>query len=176
MDWKKIAPWNWFKDEEATSPSRPAAGGHPTLTDTMTRLRSELDRFFEDGFGADPRPNAPAGAQSLPLKPAVDISEGRKSYTIRVELPGVERSDVSVTTEGRTLAIRAEKRLERETDEEGVHWVESRYGAVQRILSLPDDADVDAIAARFRNGVLKLEVPKHAAPAVAGRRIEIESD
>jgi HSP20 family protein len=176
MDWKKIAPWNWFKDEEATRPSRGTASGHPTLTDTLSRLRGELDRFFEMELGGSPFAPARPGGGLSPLKPAVDIAEGRKAYTVRVELPGVERNDVSVSADGQTLAIRAEKRQDREEDEEGVHWVESHYGAVQRILSLPDDADVAAIEARFRNGVLKLKVPKHAAPAATGRRVEIEAD
>ena len=61
-------------------------------------------------------------------------------------------------------------------EEEGYHCVERSYGEMQRVLSLPDDADGEAIEARFKNGVLKLRIPKHAARASNARSIEIQVD
>ncbi len=177
MDWKKIAPWNWFRDEEQeTSVPARRAGPRPTAGgDPLTTLRSEMDRLFDELFD---RTRSPLGGRSglipAPLRPDVDISEGGKGYTIRAELPGVEPEDVHLEIDGQTLAIRAEKRQEHEEEDEGYHCIERSYGAVQRVLSLPDDADADAIDARFKHGVLTLRVPRHAAPASAARRIEIQ--
>ena len=70
--------------------------------------------------------------------------------------------------------IRAEKRQETEEEEEGYHCVERTYGAMQRVLTLPEDADGDAIDAKFDNGVLKLRIPKHAARASNSRSIEVQ--
>ena len=152
MDWKKIAPWNWFKDEESAIPiarARPP-GGRMDLPAAMQRLLGDAD---------------------LPLRPSVDISEGKKAYTVRAELPGVEPDDISVEVEGRTLVLRAEKRHESEEEDEGYHCIESSYGAVQRVLSLPQDADPESIDAHFKNGVLKLRVQKHAARSTSARNI-----
>ena len=53
-------------------------------------------------------------------------------------------------------------------------YLPRQYWAVQRVLSLPDDADSDAIEAKFKNGVLKLRIPKHPARASSARVVEIE--
>jgi HSP20 family protein len=104
----------------------------------------------------------------------VDISEGRKAYSVRAELPGMELQDVSIRVEGHTLILQGEKRRESEEEDEGYHCVERSYGAVQRVLSLPDDADCESIQAKFKNGVLTLRIAKQAPPASQARRIEIE--
>jgi HSP20 family protein len=134
-------------------------------------MRVEMDRYFDDtvrrsypqGFGL-PAPIGHEHASFASLRPKIDISEGRAAYSVRVELPGIEPDDVSIEIEtGNTLVIRAEKRQDREETDGGYHWVESTYGAVQRILSLPDDAATDAVQAKFKNGVLKLSIPKRPA-------------
>ncbi|WP_018938103.1 MULTISPECIES: Hsp20/alpha crystallin family protein [Thioalkalivibrio] len=54
--------------------------------------------------------------------------------------------------------------------------MERAYGQFRRILSLPGDADIDAIQARFKNGVLKIDIPRRKDDARPGvRRIEIGS-
>ncbi|MBW2271393.1 MAG: Hsp20/alpha crystallin family protein [Deltaproteobacteria bacterium] len=165
MEWKKIAPWNWFKEEETPIPSPvPAASSSP-----FPALRTEMDRLFEEAFR-----RFPAGDVAGFLKPSVDISESKKAYTVRAELPGIERDNVSIDVADHRLVIRAEKRQEKEADDEGWHCVERSYGTVQRMLSLPDDADADSIEARFKSGVLTLRIPKQAVRAPGGRRIEIQ--
>jgi HSP20 family protein len=177
MDWKKIAPWNWFKEEEAPARVSQMPARLHAATDPSAALRTEMERLFDDVFGrAFPRMHgllAAPGGISTSLRPNVDISEGKKAYTVRAELPGVAREDVSIEMDGSTLVIRAEKRHQSEQEEEGYHCIESSYGAVQRVLSLPDDADGEAIEANFKNGVLKLRIPKHAARASSTRSIEI---
>jgi HSP20 family protein len=170
MDWKKVAPWNWFKNEE--EPDR-SARLHPG-----ERSRDAFERLIDEALQRPttrwPARGGRTSGIEMPLRPHVDISEGKKAYSIRVELPGIDREDMSITVEGQSLTIRAEKRRDREEEDEGVHWAESSYGLVQRMLSLPDDADGEAIDARFRNGVLKLKLPKRVASAHSGKHIEIQ--
>lgn len=173
MDWKKIAPWNWFKEEQPTAPQIPAQAG--AGSDPFTVLRSEMERVFDETFSRS-RLSPPSRGLSTPLRPSLDISEGKKAYTVQAEIPGVELDDVSIRIDGQTLVIQAEKRQESEEEDEGYHHIERAYGAVQRVLSLPDDADGEAVDARFKNGVLKLRIPKHAARASTGRGIEIRRD
>ena len=164
MDWKKIAPWNWFKEDASSDPS--------------AAPRTEMERLFDDtlrrSFPGMPWLPAIPGRIPTSLRPSVDISEGKKAYSVRAELPGVAREDVSIEVEGHTLVIRAEKRQETEEEEEGYHCVERSYGAMSRVLSLPDDADGEAIEAKLKNGVLKLRIPKHAARASNARSVQIQ--
>jgi len=188
MDWKKIAPWNWFKDEERAARPEPPVSLMAATQDPMAALRAEMDQLFEDAVRRSFPLGAPRGFPSFaarkggegmlaPLRPIVDISEGRKAYSVRVELPGVEPDDVSLEIEDdNTLILRAEKRREHEEEDEGLHWVESSYGAAQRVLSLPADADGDGVEAKFKNGILKLRIPKHAARASKTRAIEVQQD
>lgn len=182
MDWKKIAPWNWFRTEQerdvrAVTPMR--------APDPFTALRGEMERAFEDvarrfGSGSPwelPWPSLRAPDESpSQLRPSVDISEGRKAYTVRLDLPGVDKDDVTLRIEDDTLLIRGEKKQEKEESEEGYHCVERSYGMFQRVLSLPEDADPAGIDGKFRNGVLKVTIPKRAVPEREGRTIEIHHE
>jgi HSP20 family protein len=171
MDWKKIAPRNWFKDESSLAARAEASA------DPFDALRTEMERVFDDTFrrfyAGRPRGASAPGRIPAALRPSVDISEGKKAYTVRADVPGMDREDLSIEVEGHTLAIRGEKRRESEEEEEGYHCLERSYGAVQRVLSLPDDADAEAIEAKFKNGVLTLKIPKHAPEASQARRVEV---
>ncbi|MAG33934.1 MAG: heat-shock protein Hsp20 [Deltaproteobacteria bacterium] len=183
MDWKKIAPWNWFQHEEAGHGGKAAPSSPAPTNDPISALRLEMDRLFDEVAGrpflGSPLFRSRSGAStrdSAPLRPSVDISEGRKAYTVRVELPGVEGSDVSLEIEdGHTLILRAEKRQDHEEENEDCHCVESTFGAVQRILSLPEDADAEATEAKFKNGVLKLKIPKQPARSSTSHAIKVQA-
>lgn len=165
MEWKRLAPWNWFAKEQ---PARQPAG------DPWVGLRAEMDRAFQEtlrGFGG----RLPALGEAL-LRPSVDISERKKAYVVRVELPGAEKGDIAIEVEGDAVRVRGEKRQEREENDEHFHCVERRFGAFERLLALPADADADAIEAKFRNGVLSLTIPKREEDRPSSRTIDVRHD
>lgn len=173
MDLQKLKPWNWFKREENESPE--VVPARREASDPLVRMHREMDRMFEDFFG--PAFAMRGGdANAFLLKPNVDIAESRKAYRITVEVPGIEEDEIDLTVDGDDLIISGEKSQDTEDDEEGYHRIERAYGQFRRILTLPGDADVDAIQARFKNGVLKINVPRRKDEAgPGGRRIEIDS-
>ncbi|RME93221.1 MAG: Hsp20/alpha crystallin family protein [Verrucomicrobia bacterium] len=177
VNWNKLKPWNWFKKEQNQQASRLPVRRAEVVDHPLARLHEELDRVFEDvfrGFGLPAwRPfwSAPVWEG---FRPSVDISENRKGYTIRVEVPGVEKEDLSVTVEDDTLVIAGEKKQEKEEDEGGYHCVERSYGAFRRLISLPADADQDKLEARFRNGVLTITIPKVEGARSAVREVTIQ--
>jgi HSP20 family protein len=171
MNWKKIAPWNWFRDEERAG-TRSRVAGVDAPSDPFAAFRAELDRLSAELF-QHVGPDAPRIASLL--RPSLDISEDGRGYTIRVELPGLELENISIDVDGQTLVLRGQKLRERVADDEGYHCAERSYGTLQRVLSLPDDADGDAIDARFKNGVLTLRIPKRELRTSQARRIEIQS-
>ena len=103
--------------------------------------------------------------------PKVEVQENGKTYTITVELPGVEQKDVKVLVEDDVLTVSGEKHVER-TDEK-THYSERSYGSFTRAFTLPTDADRHDISANFANGVLTLQIAKSAAGAERARQIEV---
>jgi HSP20 family protein len=92
--------------------------------------------------------------------PLVDISEDEHEYLIKAELPGIDKDQVKVTVENSLLLIAGERKSEHEEKNRKYHRVERSYGSFLRSFSLPDDADGTKIKADFKNGVLKVHLPK----------------
>jgi HSP20 family protein len=94
--------------------------------------------------------------------PAVDIFENENEIVIKAELPGMEAKDVEVKIEDNVLTLRGERRFEKETKEENYHRVEREYGRFSRAFSLPVAVEEEKITAEFKNGLLKIVLPKKA--------------
>ena len=92
--------------------------------------------------------------------PAVDISETKDAYIIKGELPGVEKEDVDISIDDNLLCIRGEKKYEKSVDEDQSHRTECVYGSFERSFTLPKQVDINNVDAVFKNGVLKLTMPK----------------
>ena len=92
--------------------------------------------------------------------PPVDIAEDEKEYTIKVELPGVSKEDVKVTVEGGVLSITGERKAEKEEKDKKYHRIERSYGSFFRSFTLPEGTSTEKIGAEFKDGILKLHLPK----------------
>jgi len=130
-----------------------------------------FDDFFNDfGKGYFVRPfNPPVEAE---LKMKIDVSEDEKSYTVQADIPGVKKEDIQVDIEGDIVSLRAEaKREKEEKKDEKVVYSERSYGMVSRSFSLPTEVDEKTAKAEYKDGVLKLVLPKKANGG--GRRISV---
>lgn len=92
--------------------------------------------------------------------PAFDISETEKEYVISGEIPGIEPKDLEVTLTDGILSIKGEKKQESEEKEENYHRVERHYGSFQRSFRLPENIKRDDLDASYKDGILKLTLPK----------------
>lgn len=119
-------------------------------------FRSLFDRFFQDS------PESWRALQTF-TAPQVDITETADAYRVRAELPGVSKDDVTVELENGLLTIRGEKKSQRDEKNEKGRRLECSYGAFSRSFSLPQDADSDQIAAKFKDGVLDVTIKRSAA-------------
>jgi HSP20 family protein len=79
---------------------------------------------------------------------------------------------VKVTVENGVLVLSGQRRLEKENKNRKYHRVERSYGSFVRSFSLPDDADSDKVNAEFKEGVLKLHIPK--SESARPRQIEVK--
>ncbi len=93
-------------------------------------------------------------------RPTADISETKKHYLIKAELPEVDKDDVHVSIENGMLTISGERRFEKEDESDTQHRIESMYGKFSRSFTLPSNVDEAHIKAESRNGVLKVRLPK----------------
>jgi len=119
-------------------------------------LRKEMEKLWDRFLGETPFGRGRGGE----WLPQVDVSENGKTVEISAELPGLEPGDVSVTLSGDMLTIKGEKKREREEKDEKRHYVERFFGSFERSFKLPAEVQADKIEARFKNGVLKLSLPK----------------
>jgi HSP20 family protein len=144
--------------------------GGSTLANEVAQLRDQFDHMFSNIF-------ATPAAFPMPLgwEPSIDVTEGIEELTVKAELPGVKKDDVSVTFDDGMLTIKGEKRDEkREKDEkQQYHVYERSYGAFARSFSLPSAIDDKRIKADFHDGVLTVHLPKSAEVKANGKPIEI---
>jgi HSP20 family protein len=92
--------------------------------------------------------------------PVVDIVEDENEYLIKAELPEVKKEEVKVTVQDDVLTISGERMFEKEEKGRKYHRMERAYGSFARSFTLPEDADGEKVAAEFKDGVLKVHLPK----------------
>ena len=135
----------------------------------MARMRSEIDRLFEDAF------NAPVGkwernsVWGFPL----DVTEADDTFTVKAAVPGMNPDDLEITITDNVLTIKGESQEEEVRDDEKVHLRERRFGSFMRSISLPTPVESDNVKATVENGVLTLQIPK--AEAVKPKRIAVRT-
>ncbi len=139
-----LVSWSPFRDMEG-------------FFDRYNRLLSdrELASFDDDALRAN-----------LNWRPRADISESKKEYLIKAELPEVEKDDIHIEIENGMLTISGERQMEKDEETEKQHRIESFYGKFSRSFALPSDVDESKISAKTKTGVLKVHLPK-TKPTVA---------
>lgn len=178
MNLKKLMPWNWFKKEEEAAMVPVKRGDLPG--DPLVQLHADIDQLFGRmfrtlGWPATDTSRLFGDTVLAPLKPHVDIAATDREYVITAEVPGLEASDLQLELQDDMLLIHGEKRQEWEKQHAGVYRMERRYGAFERILSLPDDADPDRLEAKLKHGVLTVTMPRRPSAKAPSRLIEVKA-
>ena len=115
-------------------------------------------------FGLAPVNTTAGGQEVMTLSewtPAVDISEEDKEWLVKADLPDVKKEDVKVTVENGVLTVTGERKFEKEDKERKYHRIERSYGNFFRSFTLPEGADGAKVSAEFKDGVLKVHLPKN---------------
>jgi len=166
MSFRDLVPFRRQTRSNALAPS----------SDPFDSFHREIDRLFDDfwrGGALAPRFASGFETSGAIQMPKIEVSEDDKSYTVEAELPGLSEDDVSVQLEEGVLTISGERKHEEEKKEKGVQYSERSYGMFKRTLQVPADVKEDGIQAKFKNGVLRLEMPKTGEAPSSARRIEI---
>ncbi len=99
------------------------------------------------------------------MTPPVDVTEDASGITLYADLPGVPRDKLNLHVEADTLIIEGELALTVPEGMASTH-VEVNLPRFRRIFTLSKELDAEKISAEFKQGVLKLHIPKaaHAQP------------
>ncbi len=114
------------------------------------RFSDIMDEFFNDAL--ETRRDS--------FAPSINISETEKQFVIEVEVPGVDKKDIELNVERKTLTISGERKFEKKEDGKHYHRVESHYGNFSRSFTLPDNVNIETINAAYHNGILSITVDK----------------
>ena len=142
------------------------------------RASGALTRF-RSASGDPPAGDSPAARQGrLPQMAgwafmAADVFDDADKVIVRIEAPGLQRVDFSVELDGDVLTVRGEKRIDRETTEGRWRVVQCAYGSFRRDVALPVPVKADKTQASYRDGVLRVELPK--ADQARVRRVAVQT-
>ncbi|HSB60390.1 MAG TPA: Hsp20/alpha crystallin family protein [Vicinamibacteria bacterium] len=120
-------------------------------------LQERMNRLFDETMTRE-RLDEPALLQGT-WAPLADVVETAEAYFVELELPGLDRDDVTIQAQGDELVVRGERRPAT-SGSPVFHRLERRYGPFARGFRFAEEVDPDRITAAFSDGLLRLEVPK----------------
>lgn len=132
-------------------------------------INSLLNRHFDSYF-----PEAAYWEDSDKFSIPVEITDKGKNYCVCAELPGIKKEDLDIDIDKNYLTINAEKREEKNVDENNYKKSEFRYGSYSRTVYFPEEIDVDKTEAKMEHGILKIEAQKKHTEKDSHRKLEIK--
>lgn len=149
MAWE-ISPWKPFEFE---------------------RMRREMDRLWDSFFEGKPRRR---GEERVEWLPSLDVSETKNEIVVKAEIPGIDPKDIDISLADGVLTIKGEKKQEKEEKDENYHLIERSYGSFTRSVQLPKEVKSDKISASYKNGLLRVTLPKSEETKKKEIKIKVE--
>lgn len=135
----------------------------------LARLHDEIDRMFD----RLPFPDFFSHHRAGHWAPVLDMYEKDGNLIVETELPGIPREVVKINCSDHTLTIQGETKKEEEEKREGYYRSERRYGSFYRSVALPEGVSATKAKAEFKDGVLKITLPRETKPEEKSRTIPI---
>ncbi|MBT3300401.1 MAG: Hsp20/alpha crystallin family protein [Candidatus Marinimicrobia bacterium] len=132
-----------------------------------TELTNSFDQMFNHFFDND------YGVSLNHWAPSVDVEENDKIFSLHADIPGLSKKDVSLEIHDGVLSIKGERKDKSEIENDTFHVRERQSGAFCRSFRLPENVEEDKINAKFKNGVLTIELPKSEIVQPETRTIKI---
>lgn len=172
MTLRELAPWRWGGLRPTRTEDRP----FEHFRSEMEAVQRGMDRLFEDLWhdaGRLPESRESWGHGAVVAH--INEAEDDKAYHITVELPGMDEKDVDVALSDGLLTIRGEKHEEDEEKTKDFFRKERVFGSFRRTLRLPGEVDEAKIEAKFKKGVLTIDLPKTEAAQKKIKHISIKA-
>lgn len=136
----------------------------------LRRLQNEVNNLFAGNIS---RAYEDETVTDGAWNPRVDIYEGQNELVLEAELPGLKREDFDLSLENNVLTLRGERKFEKRDEADNYHRVERAYGTFARSFTLPQTVQAENAAAAYKDGVLRVTLPKREE--VKAQRIEIKT-
>ncbi len=91
---------------------------------------------------------------------AVDVFETATEIVLKAPIAGVSPEDIDITATPDRVTIRGERKEEKEVEDSSYISKECFWGAFSRIVTLPQEGEVDKAKVSFKDGILTLRIPK----------------
>lgn len=134
----------------------------------LLNVRDEMDLFFDDFF------NRSTFNLDTVWSPNMDLKETNDKFYATIELPGLEKDDVNISMKDDVLVISGSKKREKEDKKENYHYFERTYGNFERSIRLPSPVNEKKIKAKFKNGILTIELAKNSEAIAKSIPISVE--
>jgi HSP20 family protein len=135
------------------------------------RMRREMDRLWDSFSEGGLRRRTEEAVEWLP---SLDIAETKNEVVVKAEVPGMDPKDIDISLSDGMLTIKGEKKQEKEEKEADYHLIERSYGAFTRSVRLPKEIQSDKIGASYKNGILKITLPKSEEAKKKEIKIKVE--
>lgn len=143
----------------------------PMMFDEIDRMFS---RFFGRPFGLMRWPRTLWPEEFEAGYPSVDIFEDKENVVVKAEIPGVKKEELEVNVTEDSVVLRGEKKKEEKVEEKDYYRYERSYGSFHRTLPLPTAVQSDKAKAQFKDGVLKITIPKTPEARKKEVKVKIE--
>lgn len=140
-----LIPWNPFRD--------------------MDHISREMESFMD---------RAPFGFLGRGNSPRVDVYETKENVVIKAEVPGVAKEDLNIHMDENSIRLSGQAKKDTEFKDEDVYRSERFFGSFSRIIPLPAEVKSDEAKAEYKDGILKISVPKLDSSKRRSRRIDIQ--
>ena len=133
-------------------------------------LREEMDKMFEDFFGKTNFPSIAGGTWI----PPIDVQQTKKDVMVMMDIPAIDPKEISISIMEDRITIKGERKREAEVKEIDYYRSERVYGSFQRIIQLPSEVVGDKAKASYKDGVLKITIPKSQRAVPKEVQIEVQ--
>lgn len=140
-----LIPWNPFRD--------------------MDHISREMESFMD---------RVPFGFFGRGNSPRVDVYETKENVVVKAEVPGVAKEDLNIHLDEHSIRLSGQTKRDQEFKDEDVYRSERFYGSFSRIIPLPAEVKSEEAKAEYKDGILKITVPKLESSKRRGRRIAIQ--
>ena len=120
----------------------------------LNALQRQLDNIFDDVILPT------ANRLDIPTFPAIELTENEDSFLLKVEVPGINKSDLDIQATADSISIRGERLDKTKSDTQENTRSEFRYGKFHRVISLSKKIQNTNISAEYKDGILHLTLPK----------------
>lgn len=109
----------------------------------------------------------------IPTKIKLNMHETSTQYTYELEIPGINKENISILEENGVITITGKKNMTFEENKDGYHFIESRYGSFSRTITAPNNVILNSLTAKFNNGILTLTLNKNIDNTSGSRQVLI---